>query len=80
MSDLLDRTATGVRLQSKKRTPAVHKMVRAVDMPDVGRRYRTQCGRYLYADEGAILTTRQVDCPECNGFDLPRAERAVAHG
>lgn len=60
MADLLDRTATGVRLQSKKRTPAVHK---------------TGCHRYLYADEGAILTTRKVDCAECTGTAVPRARR-----
>jgi Arc/MetJ family transcription regulator len=66
MADLLDRTATGVRLQSKKRTPTVHKMVRATLKADVGRQYKTGCHRYLYADEGAILTTRKVDCAECN--------------
>jgi hypothetical protein len=78
MSDLLDRTATGVRLQSKKRRPAVHRLVCVIDW-DVRRQYRTGCHRYLYADEGAILTTRKVDCAECNGTAVPRARRAVAH-
>jgi hypothetical protein len=75
MSDLLDRTATGVRLQSKKRTPAVHRLVCASLKADVGRQYKTRCGRYLYADEGAILTTRKVDCAECNGTAVPRVCR-----
>jgi hypothetical protein len=55
MIDLLDRTATGVRL------------VCASLKADVGRQYRTGCHRYLYADEGAILTTRKADRAECNG-------------
>jgi hypothetical protein len=69
MADLLDQTATSVRLQSKKRRPAVHKLVAAVTQVGAGRQYRTKCHRYLFADEGAILTTREVDCPECNGTE-----------
>jgi hypothetical protein len=78
VSDLLDRTATGVRLQSRKRTPAVHRLVCASLKDDMGgRQYKTGCHRYLYADEGAILTTRQVDCAECIGTAVPRARLAM---
>jgi hypothetical protein len=37
----------------------------------MGRQYKTECHRYLYADEGAMLTTRPVSCAECKDITTP---------
>lgn len=44
---------------------AVHKLLSAASVDGMGRQYRTECHRYLYADEGAVLTTAPADCAEC---------------
>jgi hypothetical protein len=77
MSDLIDRTATGVRYDTLSRRRTVHRLA-GTSVRYGGRQYKTGCHRYLYADEGAILTTRIVTCAECYAAESG-ARRAVAH-
>lgn len=73
MADAIDETARQVRSASE-----VHKLVQAVTDPIVGRRqYKTRCLRYLYNDEGAVLTTHEATCRECNGTARSRRGEAV---
>lgn len=65
MADAVDRAATQVRRDSNRGNRAVHKLLAATYVDGMGRQYRTECHRYLYADEGAVLTTVPADCAEC---------------
>ena len=71
MSDLIDRTATQVRRPARRRGTAVHRLLAATQPDGMGRQYKTECHRYLYADEGAMLTTRPVSCAECKDITTP---------
>lgn len=72
MADALDKTARQVRSTRADghHSSAVHKLTEATTVDMLGRRYNTRCGRYFYADEGAILTTHDVDCSECLGTSM----------
>jgi hypothetical protein len=61
MADLLDRTATQVRLPGG----VVHKREGGQFVPGHGHHYRTRCGMFLTAERGAVLTTRPVGCDDC---------------
>lgn len=70
MADAIDQAARQVYSTRSNHELTVHKLIDAETIPDVGRRYHARCGRYFYADEGAILTTRDVDCAQCQGTAL----------
>jgi hypothetical protein len=57
------RTARQVRYDDKR--AAVHRLVSSAFTKGVGHTYQTRCGEVLSAAGGAILTTRDVDCPGC---------------
>lgn len=78
MADLIDRTARQVRSTRTdgQRDSAIHKLVSFTTIPELGRRYYTRCGRYLYADEGAVLTTADPDCTKCRGTSLAAKKTA----
>ena len=57
------RTAQQVRYDDKRAT--VHRLVGSTFNHDTGHSYRARCGETLSAAGGAILTTRDVDCPGC---------------
>lgn len=72
MADLLDRTATQVRLPGG----VVHKRKGSSFVPNIGRRYRTACGHTLTAAQGAVLTTHPVNCVNCqNGTSSADRQR-----
>ena len=64
MTDHIDRAATQVR-HTGRSGHAVHQLLAATSVDGMGRQYRTECHRYLYADEGAVLTTAPADCADC---------------
>lgn len=68
-TDLLDRTARQVYMDRTRESQSgtVHKLARADRNPNCGRIYRTRCHRILTAAAGAVLTTREVTCTECQG-------------
>lgn len=61
--DELDRTARQVRIPT-----GVTHTLHAADSTQVGRRYWTACGHLLLAANGAMLTTRDVDCGGCTAI------------
>jgi len=65
--DQIERTATNVRRTIGRGSRAVHKLAAATYVDGLGRQYKTECHRYLYADEGAVLTTAPMDCADCWG-------------
>jgi len=62
MADLIDRTARQVRLYGRD---TVHAANGKPFTTELGRAYRTRCGRTLYAEWEAMLTTRDVSCADC---------------
>ena len=63
---------TGVRYD-KSRT--VHQLAANTFSPHPGRVYAACCGRKLYREQGAMLTTRSVTCPTCTDITRPAAFR-----
>jgi len=59
--DHLDTAAGQVRTAA-----AVHRLALSLIYPS-GRVYSTDCGRDLFAADGAMLTTDPVTCPACLG-------------
>jgi hypothetical protein len=62
MPDTLDLTARQVRIPGG----IPHRLTRATTKRDVGRVYSTDCGKTLYGHQGAVLTTADVECRDCN--------------
>lgn len=71
--DELDRTARQVRLDYEG--AAVHRLKKRLAVTASGVAYATWCGESLSSIEGAILTTREVDCWECQGRKRNRGGR-----
>lgn len=67
MADLLDRTATQVRLYGGP----IHHLDRAEQHRD-GRVYTARCGDVLSNMGGAVLTTRDPDCDRCRTWGWTR--------
>lgn len=68
MADHIESIAKQVR-GGERSDLAVHKLIKAATVDGV-RRYYVRCGRYFYADEGAILTTNDATCTLCQGTAL----------
>ena len=60
MADLIDSTATHVRVRNEP----IHHLEHATTKP-FGREYLTVCGARVRARGGAVLTTTPAACPEC---------------
>lgn len=69
MADLIDRTATAVRVprDDERVWAPAHQLVTA-DTTNIGRCYHATCGRVFYAAFGAVLSTHPVSCPDCLGI------------
>lgn len=72
MADLLDRTATQVRLPGE----IAHERAERRFVPDHGYVYRTRCGMSLKAERGAMLTTMPVGCRTCQ--DVARGLKVLS--
>lgn len=57
------RTAQQVRLDRVR--SVVHKLAKSWFEKDAGHCYSTKCGLILTGVDGAMLTTRDVDCADC---------------
>lgn len=75
--DHLDHAATQVR-SGTRGDRVVHKLLCAQTRDGAGRQYRTQCHRYLYANQGAVLTTVPADCRDCTDVLAPAKARVSA--
>ena len=64
VGDQIDRDATQVG-RTGRGSQTVHRLLCAAYVDGMGRQYKTACHRYLYADEGAVLTTLPADCGAC---------------
>lgn len=62
-ADQASRTARQVRFDDSY--GRVHKVKASWFTQTVGFTYRAYCGTALTAAAGAILTTRDADCPQC---------------
>lgn len=71
MADAIEQAARQVYSTLSNHDLTVHKVVAAQTIPELGWRYKAKCGRYFYADEGAILTTRNFNCTQCQGTAPP---------
>lgn len=65
LPDQLDTTSRQVRLDGRDDERTVHRLSSAQTEQWCGRRYRTVCGTFMTAAEGAILTTRDTTCEAC---------------